>query len=354
MVSDGAAGGRGDASGGAAGDAGPDATGGADVGPICDVGGDASCRDAASERDGGVVDSCPNDPLKTDPGICGCGTPDTDADADGTADCIDGCPADPAKTQAKICGCGAADPSDPDAGAAFCLKALLVHRYSFNGTGTAATDSIGTAHGTIMGGSNATLSGGSLSLSGDLGTQYTNEGYVQLPAGLLDPLGSATLEAWVTWRGTGSSGNLVWQRIFDFGSQATSGSALVGRTYLFLTPHATSSGFVRVAYSINGSANETFIDGSGTFPLNVQTYAAVVIDDTNDTMALYMNGTQTGTTALTGTLADIDNANSWLGRSNYSVDPEFNGILHEFRIYRVPLTAAQVQTSYLAGPDPAF
>jgi hypothetical protein len=67
-----------------------------------------------------------------------------------------------------------------------------------------------------------------------------------------------------------------------------------------------------------------------------------------------MNGTQTGTIALTGTLADIDNANSWLGRSNYSVDPEFNGILHEIRIFRVPLTAAQVQTSYLAGPDPAF
>jgi len=355
MVGDGAAGGRGDATGGAAGDAAPDASGGVDVGPICGVdGGDASCRDAASERDGGVVDGCPNDPLKTDPGICGCGTPDTDTDTDGTADCIDGCPADPAKAQAGICGCGAADPSDLDAGAAFCLKALLVHRYSFNGTGTAATDSIGTAHGTIMGGSNATLSGGSLSLSGDLGAQYTNEGYVQLPAGLLDPLGSATLEAWVTWRGTGTSGNLVWQRIFDFGSQATSGSNLVGRTYLFLTPHATSSGFVRVAYSINGSANETFIDGSGTFPLNVQTYAAVVIDDPNNTMTLYMNGTQTGTTALTGNLADIDNANSWLGRSNYSVDPEFNGILHEVRIYRVPLTAAQVQTSYLAGPDPAF
>ena len=37
-------------------------------------------------------DLCPDDPLKTEPGICGCGVADTDADSDGTADCIDACP----------------------------------------------------------------------------------------------------------------------------------------------------------------------------------------------------------------------------------------------------------------------
>ncbi|MFH0905217.1 MAG: hypothetical protein V1826_00640 [bacterium] len=33
------------------------------------------------------IDNCPNDPNKTQPGICGCGTPDTDTDGDGTLDC---------------------------------------------------------------------------------------------------------------------------------------------------------------------------------------------------------------------------------------------------------------------------
>jgi hypothetical protein len=351
----GADGGRGDAFGGAAGDASVDIDVRAEVGTPCPVDtGDGSCGDAARDTDGGVVDNCPNDPMKTEPGICGCGTPDTDSDNDQTADCIDGCPSDPNKKQSGICGCGAADPSDLDAGPAFCLRALLVHRYSFNGTGTAATDSIGTAHGTIMGGTNATLSGGSVALSGDLGARYTTEGYVQLPAGLLDPLTSATLEAWVTWRGTGTAGGMIWQRIFDFGSQVASGSELIGSTYLFLTPQATSGGPVRVAYSINGSMNETRINGAGTFPLNVQTHVAVVIDDPNDTMTLYVNGAQVGSVALTGTLAAIDHANSWLGRSNYGVDPEFNGLVHEFRIYRVALTVAQIQTSHTAGPDPAF
>jgi hypothetical protein len=34
-------------------------------------------------------DLCPDDPKKFEPGICGCGTPDTDTDNDGAPDCID-------------------------------------------------------------------------------------------------------------------------------------------------------------------------------------------------------------------------------------------------------------------------
>jgi hypothetical protein len=41
------------------------------------------------------IDTCPSDPAKTDPGICGCGIPDTDTDGDGEEDCIDNCPATP-------------------------------------------------------------------------------------------------------------------------------------------------------------------------------------------------------------------------------------------------------------------
>lgn len=37
-------------------------------------------------------DRCPEDPNKTLPGICGCGTPDVDTDFDNLADCDDNCP----------------------------------------------------------------------------------------------------------------------------------------------------------------------------------------------------------------------------------------------------------------------
>jgi len=71
------------------------------------------CVHTATDSDGDGTpdcnDNCPNDPNKTDPGICGCGVADTDSDGDGTPDCNDGCPSDPNKTEPGICGCGVAD-----------------------------------------------------------------------------------------------------------------------------------------------------------------------------------------------------------------------------------------------------
>ena len=40
----------------------------------------------------GDMDSCPNDPAKSAPGVCGCGIPDIDSDGDGFLDCVDNCP----------------------------------------------------------------------------------------------------------------------------------------------------------------------------------------------------------------------------------------------------------------------
>jgi len=40
---------------------------------------------------GGGGDQCPDDPDKTQPGVCGCGVPDVDTDGDGTMDCVDNC-----------------------------------------------------------------------------------------------------------------------------------------------------------------------------------------------------------------------------------------------------------------------
>lgn len=71
----------------------------------------------SGERNG--RDNCPDDPRKFEPGLCGCGIPDTaenlaDADGDGVIDCLDRCPGDPAKSEPGLCGCGATD-NDADA-----------------------------------------------------------------------------------------------------------------------------------------------------------------------------------------------------------------------------------------------
>ncbi|TNF32525.1 MAG: hypothetical protein EP329_10010 [Deltaproteobacteria bacterium] len=83
-------------------------------------------EDVCPDTDGdGVVDcleTCDTDPLKLEPGLCGCGVPDDDSDGDGTPDCVDGCPADPNKTDPGVCGCGALDTDSNNNGTPDCAE----------------------------------------------------------------------------------------------------------------------------------------------------------------------------------------------------------------------------------------
>ncbi|MCY2960271.1 MAG: thrombospondin type 3 repeat-containing protein, partial [Planctomycetota bacterium] len=78
--------------------------------PLKSAPGACGCGVPETDSDGdgtpNCVDGCPNDPLKITPGPCGCGVPNTDSDGDGTPNCNDGCPNDPLKTTPGACGCG--------------------------------------------------------------------------------------------------------------------------------------------------------------------------------------------------------------------------------------------------------
>jgi hypothetical protein len=78
------------------------------------------CLDSDGDDTLDCADECPEDPEKTEPGICGCGVPDTDSDADGTVDCFDLCPDDPTKTSPGECGCGNPDTDSDGDGIADC------------------------------------------------------------------------------------------------------------------------------------------------------------------------------------------------------------------------------------------
>jgi hypothetical protein len=282
-------------------------------------GGSAVVEPMAGASDGGAgpgPDACPDDPNKTEPGVCGCGIPD--APTATMTDC---------KT----------------------LKAKLAHRYDFEGSGTSVKDRIGTAHGSIA--RSATLS----KLNGK-GVVLLGGGimgpYVDLPNGLLSSLSNATLEAWVTWGG-GSN----WQRIFDFGDSTyvpPENNPQNGKSYLYLTPKNVD-GVVVAGFSTDGNSSGQETKAVAAAPLSLElSHVAVVADDKNDKLRIYVNGSKVAEQTWPGTLASINDVNVWLGRSQYDGDPELSAVFHEFRVYGAALTDADIATSYAGGPDPDF
>jgi hypothetical protein len=214
----------------------------------------------------------------------------------------------------------------------------LQHRYSFNGSGTVATDSIGTAHGAII---NTALNGtGVLALAG-----MTSGQYVDLPNGILAGLGDATFEVWLTW-----SGGDMWQRIFDFGSSGSEGTPAMGTSYLFLTPRGANP-TARATFSANGREGEVPVDASSALPTMTLSHVAVVVNDSLDTLALYIDGASVSSVPFTGHLSQVSDINNWLGRSQFSADPALGATLTEFRIYRTALSAKQIELSHSSGPD---
>jgi hypothetical protein len=292
----GGAGGRGGAAGGGAG--GASAMGGmAGVAGMAGMGGMGTAGMGGMGGGGGPMDACPDDPAKTEPGECGCGFPDAD----------------------------------------LCLR----HRYTFDGAGTLVTDSIGDADGTVV---NAVLDGaGSVVLSGGASDQY-----VSLPAGIISSLVDATVEVWTTWNNSTDT----WQRIVDFGSSdAAAGMQGLGQTYLFISPRA-GGGTLRAVYSIDSFFTESVVNGTAPLATAVMSHLAMVVDDEAATLSLYLNGALVNTTGpLGGSLADLDDVNNWLGRSQFAPDFEFAGAIHELRIYSSARSSAQLSSSFAAGPD---
>jgi hypothetical protein len=292
-----------------------------------------------------MVDSCPNDPAKNQPGVCGCGVPDDNFDADGALDCLDDCPDNAAKTlPSGPCGC-----SDlADTTSCTQLRDALRNLYTFDATGVTISDSVGGMNGTLLDDDGATPAAdlARLQVNGRLNLDGSGA-FVDLPDGLISSLANATFEVWMAWRG-----GAAWSRIFDFGNNP--GGA--GQTYLFLTPSNDQTATLRVAYSVAGpGAAETLVDGPAALPIAAAAggtleHVAVVVDDTQGTLRLYSNGSELGAVPLANGLAELDDVNNWLGRSNFSADPALSGSLIEFRIYDQALSAAQLRASFQAGP----
>jgi hypothetical protein len=191
-------------------------------------------------------------------------------------------------------------------------------------SGTTAADATGNGH-------NAVLTNGPLWVAGRSGNAVSLDGvddYLALPAGALTDLSDFTIATWVYW-----NASQTWTRIFDLGSGT-------GR-YMYLTPR-NGAGVVRFATTVDGNYGEQGINGAAALPTGQWVHVAVTLSGTTGT--LYVNGVAVGTsTAIAHAPFRLGaTTQNWIGRSQYTGDPSFNGKLDDFRIYSGALSAAQV------------
>ncbi|MBP3952506.1 alpha-L-arabinofuranosidase C-terminal domain-containing protein [Halalkalibacter suaedae] len=170
--------------------------------------------------------------------------------------------------------------------------------------------------------------------------------YLQLPSGFLSDISDLTgitVSTWVYLR----KGLNVWERLFDFGKDATgpyfflsrnlrgvcfSDSDLVadaGRTY-------SSGEWIHIAMSVQGTEGGTLSSAGPIIYVNGEVVADGSISQTS-------SGTYKKLRSWFDTFADSTNyRHNYIGRSQHDVDPDFNGSLSDFRVYKAGLTQDEV------------
>jgi fibronectin type 3 domain-containing protein len=206
-------------------------------------------------------------------------------------------------------------------------SSALVARYTFDGN---TSDSSGNAnHATVTGSPTfvAGENGSAMNLSG------TNQ-YAMVPAGIMAGVTNFTIAAWVYWNG----GN-AWQRIFDFGNDATQ--------YMFLTPSNSLGSTLRFAITTNGNGAEQILQ---TSPLPVGQWQHVAVTRNGSTAKLYTNGVLAASGTVTIAPASFNPALNYLGESQFAADPLFNGRLDDLYICNYALSDSAI--AGLATPQP--
>ena len=166
-------------------------------------------------------------------------------------------------------------------------------------------------------------------------------GYVSLPLRVFTGATDITIATWVK---AATAQN--WQTVFDVGINANrSSNATTGTTYMNLVT-STNSNRPTFAITTNGSRYEHTLTGTSSIPSGSWTHLAVVLGKSSVTM--YVNGTAVSTrTSVTERPKDLGSIDyAWMGKSQFSSNPAFDGAFDEFRVYHRALSAGEIQALY--------
>jgi hypothetical protein len=256
------------------------------------------------------------------------------------------------------------------------VRADLTHRYSFT---TDASDSVGGANGTLQ--NIATVSGGQLQFNNPLFSPSSFAGgYLSLPASILPSSGSATIEQWFTFGGSGffteaytfsdrngganppgaNNGQYLMHTISapqpanPPGGPNTGGShigqALSGYAGSLTPPPGPETDAFGTTPGIGAGGGGGYLDDGGTY------MAATVIDGTAGTLSYYLFRVSDGVGGLQQTIAAValgsfHFTDAFLGRSAFSADNWTSGSVDEFRIYNEARSGASILGDFNAGPN---
>lgn len=231
----------------------------------------------------------------------------------------------------------------PDnAPAGFPSNERLVLHYRFDeSSGNIAHDFAGERDGIVYGEPRWVASGrvgGALRLSGQAGDGGTSN-YVELPPGVLAELESCTIATWFNWDGINA-----WERVFDFGNGIP--------VWIYFTPRDALGG-ARLA-GRRPDPEGIFIELPVEQTVRASTWTHLAVTWTRSMIRVYLDGKLVGDAVPLGGVTATDlgrTGRNWLGRSQFRpgehpagfVDPDFAGLIDDFRIYDRALTAAEVR-----------
>ena len=195
------------------------------------------------------------------------------------------------------------------------LPHSLRSRYVFEGN---LNDSVSGYTGTASGSPTyvAGREGSAISLNG-------SSDFVSLPAAAIN-FREITIATWVYWNGGSNN-----QRIFDFGNSTSQ--------YLELCPN--TGGGMRFETVYGGTTQQ--INYGSALPVGRWVHVAVTLGGSGGT--LYVDGTVVATNAnLTIKPSDFSPQTNYIGKSQWSADPRWNGKFDDFRIYNYALSASEI------------
>jgi hypothetical protein len=139
-----------------------------------------------------------------------------------------------------------------------------------------------------------------------------------------------SFSAWVKW-----NGGAAWQRIFDFGKDASA--------FAMLTP---SNGNGRLAFTLKNGTSEQSLVAATALPMGEWHHVAVTIAPDGGSI-LYLDGEVAASGYLPAAPWELLADHLYLGKSQFAADPYFAGAIDDFRIHGRALGGGEV--ARLAG-----